>query len=136
MLDALGLEDLVHGVGARAECGVDVATRVCAARQHVVLGAPHGDFGARLDRGQRIGDRREDVVAHLDQLRSGPRQLARLGDHDRQHVAGVRRAPADGDHDRPVLVDDADAQFARDVRRGEDADDTISSGGRGSCRWR
>ena len=58
VLDALGLEDLVHGVGAGAEGGVDVAARVDAARQHVVLGAPHRDLGARLDRGQRIGDRR------------------------------------------------------------------------------
>ena len=130
VLDALGLEHLVDGVGTGRQQAVDVAAGVHAARQDVVVGAPHGQLGAGLDRRQGIGHRCEHVVADLDQLRRRPRLLARLGDDDGQHVAGVRRATADGDHDRPVLVDDPDAQLARDVRRREDPDDT-GGGGRG-----
>ena len=111
-----------------ASSAVDVAAGVHAARQHVVVGAPHGQLGAGLDRRQRVGHRRQHVVADLDQLGRRPRLLARLGDDDGQHVAGVRRAPADRDHDRPVLVDDPDPQLARDVGRREHADD--AGGGR------
>ena len=64
----------------------------------------------------------QHVVRDATSWRSGARLLARLGDDDRQHVAGVRRAAADRDHHRPVLVDDADAQLAGDVGRGEHAD--------------
>ena len=49
VLDALGLEDLVDRVGAGRERAVDVAARVGAARQHVAVGAPHGQLGAGLD---------------------------------------------------------------------------------------
>ena len=73
-----------------------------------------------VDRGnRRIGDRRQHVVVDLDQRRRRPGVLARVGHHHRQDVAQIRRAAADRDHDRPVLVDDPDPQVARDVGRGE-----------------
>ena len=44
-----------------------------------------------------------------------PGGLPVTGDDDGQHVAQVGGAPAFGDEHRPVLVDQPDAQFARDV---------------------
>ena len=41
VLDALGLEHLVHDVRAGRERGVDVAARVRRARQHVAVELPH-----------------------------------------------------------------------------------------------
>ena len=131
MLDALRLEHLVDGVGARRQRGVDVAAGVGAHRQDVAVGAPHGDRRVGGDRRQRVGDRRQDVVLDVDQLGGRPRLLARLGDDDGEHVAGERRAPADGDHHRPVLVDDPDAQLAGDVGGGEHGDDAVGGGGAG-----
>ena len=61
-----------------AEQAVDVAAGVDAARQHVVVGAPHGELGAGLDRGQRIGDRRQHVVADLDELGAAARACWRV----------------------------------------------------------
>ena len=42
-----------------------------------------------------------------------------VGNDDGEHVAEIRRAPADGDHHRPVLVDEAHPQHAGDVGGGE-----------------
>ena len=133
VLDALRLEHLVHDVGARGERGVDVAAGVLAHAQHVVVRAPHRDLGI-VDGGDGIGDRPEHVVLDVDQLGRRPGLLLRLGDDDRQHVAGVGGAPALGDEDRPVLVDDADPQLAGDVGGGEHGDDARRRRGRGWCR--
>ena len=89
VLDALGLEHLVHGVGARGEAAVDVAAGVGAARQHVVVGAPHGELGARLDGGQRVGDRRQHVVARP--RRAPPRHGPAGGSRRRRSPARRRR---------------------------------------------
>ena len=135
VLDALGLEHLVDGVGARRQRRVDVATGVGAHRQHVAVGTPHGERGVRGDGRQRVGDRRQHVVLDVDQFRRGPRLLAGLGDDDRQHVAGERGATADWDHHRPVLVDDSDAQLARDVGGRVHGHHAIGGCRRGTCRW-
>ena len=129
MLDALGLEHLVDGVGTRRQRRVDVATLVGAHREHVAVGTPHGEWGVRGDGRQRVGDRRQHVVLDLDQFRRGPRLLAGLGDDDRQHVTGERGATSDWDHHRPVLVDDSDAQLARYVGSRVDVHHAI-----GGCR--
>ncbi len=56
LLDALGLEHLVHDVRARGERGVDVAALVGGARQHVAVELPHGVVGVG-ERGDGVGDR-------------------------------------------------------------------------------
>ncbi len=129
VLDALRLEHLVDGVGARLQSGVDVTAGVGAHRQDVAVGAPHRERRVGGDRRQRIGDRRQDVVLHVDQLGRRPCLLAGLGDDDGEHVSGERGAPTDGDHHRPVLVDDPDAQLAGDVGGGEHGDDSVGSRG-------
>ena len=96
VLDALGLEHLVHDVGAGGQRGVDVAPPVLGHRQHVGVRAPHRDLGV-VDRGDGVGERPEHVVVDLDQLGRGPGLLAGLGHDDGEHVAGVGRAAALGD---------------------------------------
>ena len=132
VLDALRLERLMHGVRSCGEPTIDVAARVLADRQHVVLRAPHGDRRARLHGRYRIGDRLVHLVSDFDERRGVACLLARLGDDDGHHVTGVAGATADGDHHRPVLLDDADVELAGDVGGGEDRDDAI---GRGRGGW-
>ena len=50
-----------------AEGAVDVAAGIRAARQDVVVGAPHGQRCPRLDRRHRVGDRHGHVVRHVDE---------------------------------------------------------------------
>ena len=119
VLDALGLEGLVHRVRAVRQCSVDVATPVLADAQHVRLGLPHGEGRVRLERGDGVGDRGVHLVGHTHRIDRGARLFTRVGDHDGKDVTGVAGAPAHRDHHRPVLVDDADQQFARHVGRGE-----------------
>jgi hypothetical protein len=54
--------------------------------------------------------------------------LARVGDDDGQHVARIARAPPDGNHHRPVAVDDPHPQLSGDVCCGEDAHDAGGTG--------
>ena len=125
MLDALRVEDLVHRVSGIGKTVVDVAARVLADAQHVGGGSPHSDrrspppsAAAGSVTGVSTSYPTSISVCRIAGL------LARLGDDDRQQIAGVARATADRDHDRPVLVDDADAQFAGDVGSSEHRDHT------------
>ena len=118
MLDALRVERLVDGERARRERLVEVgAAAVGARRQHVGVGAPHRQRRAVGQSGDGVGVRHEHVVGDLDEGGGGAGVVAGVGDDDRQHVTGVRRATADRDEHRPVLVDDPDAQVARAGRR-------------------
>ena len=131
VLDALRLEQLVNGVGARGEGGVDVATGVLAHAQDVRVRAPHRDLRV-VDGGDGVGERAQHVVVHVDQRGGGSRLLPGPGHHDGEHVAGVGRAAALGDEHRPVLVDQPDAQLTRHVGRGEHGDDTGRRAGGGA----
>ncbi len=117
-------------MGAGPQSGVHVAPGIGRARQHVAVGAPHGDLVGR-HRHVGVGQRRERLVGHFDQGGRVPGGLARLGHHDGQHVARVRGAPALGDEHRPVLVDDAHAQVAGDIGGREDGDGPGRSQGPG-----
>ncbi len=120
VLDPLRVERLVDGERTRGEGRVEVgATRVRAGRQHVGVGAPHRQRGVVVERGAGVGVRRVHLVADLDQLGSGAGVVAGVGDDHGEHVARVRRAPTDGDHHRPVLVDQPDTQLAGQVVGGE-----------------
>ena len=119
VLDALGLEGLVHDVCAGGERSVDVAAGVRRARQHVRLGAPHRDVVGARNGCCRIGDGRKWRVLDVHQRGGSTSGGTVGGDDDGEHVAEVTRVAALGDHHRPVGVDDADAQFAGDVGRGE-----------------
>ena len=127
VLDPLGLEHLVDGVGTCRQGGIDVTAGIGAHRQDVAVGAPHRQRRVGGDRRQRIGDRRVDVVLHVDELGSRPGMLAGLGDDDGKDITGERGPPTDGDHHRPVLVDDPDTQLAGDVGGGEHGDDAVGS---------
>ena len=85
---------------------------------HTATGAPSASAACGSVTGAH------DAIADLDQRRGVTGLLAALGDDDRQHVAGVAGVTADGDHHRPVLVDDAHPQFTGDVGGGEHGDDT------------
>ena len=124
VLDALGLEHLVHDVRARRQRGVDIAARVGRARQHVAFETPHRVVRAGRDGLTRIDDRRQRPIVDFDELCRGPGGLAVLRNDDREDVTQVGRAPAFGDEDRPVLVDQPDAELTRYVGGGEDAHDT------------
>ena len=120
VLDPLGLERLVHGECARGEGRLEVRTPgVGAGRQHVRVGAPHRQWCVVVECGAGVGVGGVDVVGDLDQLGGGAGVVTGVGDDDGEHVARIRRAAADGDHHRPVLVDDPDAQLARQVISGE-----------------
>ena len=122
VLDALGLEHLVHACARwrrarrrRRRGRTPNATARCRR-------APTPRSSASVERGDRVGDRRSTSVARPRRARPPARAVARSSATTmRQHVAEVGRAAADRDHHRPVLVDDADAQLAGDVGRGEHA---------------
>ena len=139
VLDALGLEHLVDGVGAGGEGGVGVepfgvvGAGVDRPGQDVgggrVADLPHGRLG-RVEGRERVGERGERGVVDRHQL-GGPPGGGPVAGHDEgQDVAGVRRAPADRDEHRPVAVDEPDAQVARHVGGGEDALDAGDGLGR------
>ena len=114
------LKRLVHGECARGEGRLEVRTPgVRAGRQHVRVGAPHRQWCVVVERGAGVGVGGVDVVGDLDQLGCGTGVVTGVGDDDGEHVARIRGAAADGDHHRPVLVDDPDAQLARQVISGE-----------------
>ena len=75
---------------------VDVAARVHAARQHVGVGAVHGDLRV-VDRRDRIGDRPVHVVGDVDQRRrvrgpaGGSRRRRSPARRRRTRCAGPRR---------------------------------------------
>ena len=129
MLDALRLEHLMNGVRRLRQAAIDIATCVLADAEHVAGGVPHGDGGAWLQRGDGVGDGLVHLVADLDGRSRSTRQLARLGHHHGQDVARIAGASPDGDHDRPVLVDDADQQLAGQIGGREDR------GGRRASPW-
>ena len=87
VLDALGLEHVVHDVRARGERGVDVAALVRRARQHVAVELPHRVLVV-VERGDRIGDRAQHAVLDLDQLR---RRGARWRGRPRRRTRARRR---------------------------------------------
>ena len=120
VLDALGPERLVDGVGARRKGGVDVAAGVGARCDSTLSSVPHTASSPPSGRsiaasGSVIG--RSTAVLDVDQLGGGARLLLGLGDDDGEHVAGVAGEPAVGDHHRPVLVDDARRAARRGCRR-------------------
>ena len=57
---------------------------------------------ARVQRLERVGDRVEHLVLHLDERRRLARRVARLGGDGGEHVADVRRGLALGDELSPV----------------------------------
>ena len=120
VLDALRVERPRAPCGRlAAKAGVDVAARVLADASARCVSVPHTAIGASsASAGDGIGDRRQHVVADLDQLRgvAGPAGVSRR----RRSPAHRRRrtgATADRDHHRPVLVDDARRAARRGCRR-------------------
>uniref|UniRef100_A0A6J7QCT4 Unannotated protein n=1 Tax=freshwater metagenome TaxID=449393 RepID=A0A6J7QCT4_9ZZZZ len=120
VLNSLRVEGLSHEVGSGRECGIHITPPVLTDTQHVRVRAPHRNVlrerGGDSDIG--VGDGRVHEVLHAHEVRCSTCLLTGVGHDDGEHVAGVARAAALGDEDRPVLVDDADAQFARDVGGG------------------
>ena len=79
MFDALGLEDLVHGVGRGAERRVHVAAPVGRTREHVAVDLP-GRVLIIVDRRDGVGQRPQRTVRDLDELGGLPGSLPRVGD--------------------------------------------------------
>ena len=77
-------------------------------------------FGV-ADGGHCIGDGTMRDVVDPNRLGGSPRDFAVLGDDHREHVAEKARAPAHGNHQRPVLVDQTGFEGAGHVSGGEDA---------------
>ena len=85
-----------------------------------------------VERGEGVGERGERPVVDRRPARRRARAVAPVGgDDERQHVAGVGRAPAHRDEHGPVAVDEPDAQLAGHVGSGEHALDARDRGGRG-----
>jgi hypothetical protein len=118
LLDALGLKGLAHHERGRGKRCVDIAARVGRSRENISGKRPHRIFGV-ADRRYRIGDRTQYVVGDRHQLSGRARSLAVGGHDDGEHITEVRGDTALGDHHRPVLVQDADAQRAGYVGCGE-----------------
>ncbi len=66
-----------------------------------------------------------NVVVGGDQFSRGAGGFLGRGDHHSDHVTGKGGGASDGDHDRPVLVDDADPELAGDIGSGQDRDHLI-----------
>ena len=87
---------------------------VGGARQDVAVELPHRIDVAVLHP-YRVGHGLKDVV-DTSISAAARRAAGRLSaTTTRQHVAEIRRAPAHGDHHRPVLVDEPHPQDAGDV---------------------
>ena len=124
MFDALGLEDLVHGVGRGAERRVHVAAPVGRTREHVAVDLP-GRVLIIVDRRDGVGQRPQRTVRDLDELGGLPCDLSRAGDDNGEDVTQVGRPATLGDEHRPVGVDDPDPQVTRDLRSSEHGLDTV-----------
>ena len=126
VFDALGLKGFGKYVGTRSQRCVNVAARIGAGAQHIISGLPHRDFigvQCNID----IGDRGVHFVIHRDERGCCARCLARVGDHNGQHITGIRRDAPDRNHHWPVLIDDADHDFAGNVCSGVHRMHTIRS---------
>ncbi len=130
VLDALGLEHLVDGVGAAGEGLVDVAPGVGAAGQEVPVEAPDGVLVA-LEGVEGVGERGERVVVDVHELGRPAGRGPVVGHDQGEDVARVGRAPAHGDEHRPVAVDQPHPQLARHVGGGDDPDDAVDGLGLG-----
>ena len=59
-----------------------------------------------------IGDRLQHFIIDIDQSNAFAGDLVRLGHDQRQHIADITRRLADRDHQRPILLDQADMPVA------------------------
>ena len=123
VLDPLSREPFGHDVGAPREGIVDVATAVGARAQDVGFGLPHRSF-CRSQGDDRIGEWGMDDVLDVNVGNGRTCLIFGFGDDDGEDVTGIGRASPHGNHDWPVLVDDADHEIARYVVGGEDRNDT------------
>ena len=96
VLDALGLEHLVHHVGAGGQRRLDVAPLRTAERDSTFESVPHTAISGSSMAATGSVSGRQHVVVDVDQRGGGPGLLARVGHHDGEHVAGVRRRPPTG----------------------------------------
>ncbi len=79
--------------------------------------------GTGLERRERVGDRRQNLILDIDQGGRRAGLAARPGRHRGKHVADVAGGLAFGDEDGPVARDQPDAPLAGDVGRGHDRHD-------------
>ena len=118
MFNALSLKCFGKYVGTGGQRCVNVAARIRAGTQHIIFGLPHGNF-IGVQRNIDIGDRGVHFVIHRDECGCCARCLARVGDHNGQHITGIRRDAPDRNHHWPVFVDDANHEFTRNVCSGK-----------------
>ena len=118
MFDPLGLEDLMNGVVRGGERRVHVAAPVGPAGKHVAFELPDRVLGI-VDHRHRVGQRAKRPVRDLDELGRLPGDLPRVGDDKSKDITQIGRSASLRDEHRPVGVDDADPQIARDLGSGE-----------------
>ena len=119
LLDALCLEDFANDVCALGERSVDVAPMIFGRRQDVPFEAPHCMFDTRQRR-DGIGERREWRAIDRHEVCCPTGDLSVFRDDDCEDIAEVARAATDGNHERPILVDQSGSEGAGNVGGGED----------------
>ncbi len=118
MLDALGAELGLDGVGRGRQRGLDVAAREGADLEEVA--AVVDRRRALLQRPFRVGDRVERLDLDLDPFGGAPGVVPGVGHHHGEDIADIAGRLAGRDHDRPVVDDEPVAPDARDVVGGQD----------------
>ena len=133
LFDALRLENLVGDVRAAASVA-STSPCVQADRDSTLPSRPHtaSSGSSSVATASVIGRRGRNRRRPHRPRRVRSRVVA--GDHEREDVTGVRRAPTDGNEYGPVAVDQPDLQFAGHVGRGDHADDTLVALPPRSCR--
>ncbi len=117
VLDALGRERFLDGVGGSRKGGIDIAAGERAGLEQIA--AVVDGWGVvcqrRLGRAHRV----EHLVIDLHHIRRRPRPVLAVGHHHGEHVANAACRFTFGHQQRPVLDDQAMVPGAGDVLRGE-----------------
>ena len=129
VLDRARREAIAHDVGRGGQRRPGITPAHDRGREQVPAGMERR--GAGLQRGEGVGDGREDLVLHVDQGGRRACLAPRPGRDRGEDVADVAGRLAFRHEDGPVALDQPDGPLAREVGRGHDRHDP-GCGGRTS----
>ena len=120
MFNRLCLVDPRGNIGRVRERGVGITALDLHMRQHI---APRVDLWTiRLQRSMAINHRRQHLIVDDDRFDGQAGEGFALRHHASQHITNVMSHFALADHQRPVLLDQANRFVAGHIFGGEDPD--------------